>query len=327
MRNLAGDVVKVGITKSAAAAEPYFKFPLPLGWIRDTGSNLCYYFISICTFKVFGVLECLAFYKVLIMWRPWVSEENSSAEINEEHAENEGVEERHEINEEHADIEGVEERNEAHSNQEHTTEKNKKSFLTVDAKEIILNVYNTLKEDNVTSSFGLINEVSRITKTPYTRVWRIVTRGISERKIRRDIGIPKKLNEYQHAHLLRRIIYDLYSENLEPTLKILQQKLSETANICVCIETLRKFLMGIGFDHKTINKRSVLMETRAISEWRCRYLTEIKKRRDEGKSLIYLDETWFHSYDTVKKGWLDKSKKCVLDVLLRYYSLPQLVKI
>jgi hypothetical protein len=35
------------------------------------------------------------------MWRPWVSEENSSAEINEEHAENEGVEERHEINEEH----------------------------------------------------------------------------------------------------------------------------------------------------------------------------------------------------------------------------------
>jgi hypothetical protein len=40
----------------------------------------------------------------------------------------------------YADIEGVEERNEAHSNQEHTTEKNKKSFLTVDAKEIILNV-------------------------------------------------------------------------------------------------------------------------------------------------------------------------------------------
>jgi hypothetical protein len=99
MRNLAGDVVKVGITKSAAAAEPYFKFPFPLGWIRDTGSNFCYYFISICTFKVFGVLECLAFYKVLIMWRPWISEENSSAEINEEHAENEGVEERHEINE------------------------------------------------------------------------------------------------------------------------------------------------------------------------------------------------------------------------------------
>jgi hypothetical protein len=146
-------------------------------------------------------------------------------------------------------------------------------------------------------------------------VWNILNHGISLRKIRRDSGIPKKLNETDHAHIVRGIIYDLYKENFVPTLRTLQEKISERTGISACRETVRKFLMKIGFDHKTLNKRSVLMENRVISEWRYRYLSEVKKRRDDGKLLIYLDETWFHSYDTMQKGWVDnKSNKCALDI-------------
>jgi transposase len=42
------------------------------------------------------------------------------------------------------------------------------------------------------------------------------------------------------------------------------------------------------------------------------YLEKIKKFREEERSIYYLDETWYDTHDTAKKGWTDSSNKCVL---------------
>lgn len=55
------------------------------------------------------------------------------------------------------------------------------------------------------------------------------------------------------------------------------------------------------FHYKLINKRQVLMESQKISEWRVNYLHQIKQFRDENRTIIYLDETWYDTHDTVKK--------------------------
>ena len=52
------------------------------------------------------------------------------------------------------------------------------------------------------------------------------------------------------------------------------------------------------------------MESQRLREWRLRYLTALKQFREENRPIIYLDETWFDTHDTPRKGWNDSSKKC-----------------
>ena len=85
--------------------------------------------------------------------------------------------------------------------------KNKTRFLPPEAKQIILNVFNSLRErrrqDNKDE---LIKETADLTKTSYGTVWRILNVGIQPRKFRSDKGVRKKLLEKEHAHIIRRII-------------------------------------------------------------------------------------------------------------------------
>ena len=56
------------------------------------------------------------------------------------------------------------------------------------------------------------------------------------------------------------------------------------------------------------------METAA---WRYKYLLEIAKYRAQNYLIVYLDETWYNSHDTVQKIWTDSSKESNL-----YLSAP-----
>ena len=51
------------------------------------------------------------------------------------------------------------------------------------------------------------------------------------------------------------------------------------------------------------------METDRIRIWRYKYLKKIKEYRDSGYMIVYLDETWFDSHETVKRVWSDDSKE------------------
>lgn len=39
-----------------------------------------------------------------------------------------------------------------------------------------------------------------------------------------------------------------------------------------------------------------------------KYLTEIKQYSAKNRPVIYLDKTWFDTYDTIKEGWNDFQK-------------------
>jgi hypothetical protein len=57
------------------------------------------------------------------------------------------------------------------------------------------------------------------------------------------------------------------------------------------------------------------MESERIRKWRYEYLNSIEKYRTEKKPLFFfLDETWYDTHDVAKKGWMDNSRKCVVDV-------------
>ena len=69
-------------------------------------------------------------------------------------------------------------------------------------------------------------------------------------------------------------------------------KIAEFTGLQGCLETIRTFLGKIGFDNKTLDKRHVMKESKAISDCQYKYLCEIVEFREEDRSIIFLDETW-----------------------------------
>ncbi|XP_061717351.1 uncharacterized protein LOC133530573 [Cydia pomonella] len=89
-----------------------------------------------------------------------------------------------------------------------------------------------------------------------------------------------------------------------PTLRALHADLKESIGFSGCCETLRKILHENGFEFKkNKEERSILMEKFEISGWRQRFLRAIHKKRQEGKKIVYLDETYVHQNYRPKKSW------------------------
>jgi hypothetical protein len=78
-------------------------------------------------------------------------------------------------------------------------------------------------------------------------------------------------------------------------------------------DTLSKCLKSIGFKHKIINKRTAIKVSPRLLTWRTKYISKIRKYREKGRNIVYLDETWFDNHDVLLKGWMDDSGKCYLD--------------
>ena len=45
---------------------------------------------------------------------------------------------------------------------------------------------------------------------------------------------------------------------------------------------------------------------------RCKYLVNVHKYHEDGYLIVYLDETWFVSHDTVQMLWSDSRKSSSL---------------
>lgn len=208
------------------------------------------------------------------MWRPW---NNDSSQCNE--------------------------------NEESNT-KRKRTHLSDDAKQIILNVYNSLKTDE--SEQNPLQKTSELTKVPFSTVWKIIYGPTREKKIRSDAGRSRCLDNFEIS-VIRNKVYEMYKENIMPSVRILHHRLqTDNCEIECSVSSLHRVLRKIGFVYKKIDKRSVLLESKRMCELRHQFLVKIKQYRLENRPIVYLDETWYDSHDTVSKSWVDNSKNCVV---------------
>jgi hypothetical protein len=58
---------------------------------------------------------------------------------------------------------------------------------------------------------------------------------------------------------------------------------------------------------KTSDKRKFIVERHDIQSLRVKYLHAIKAYREEGRSIVYTDETYIHSSHTTSYAWDDGS--------------------
>lgn len=115
--------------------------------------------------------------------------------------------------------------------------------------------------------------------------------------------------------VLRRTVLNFYARKEIPTLcKIKEQLLKDGIVFDGCLTSLRKVLLKIGFKFTKVDGRKFLMERSDIVASRAEFLREIKKYREQGANIVYLDETWINQNYSVQKCWTDCSSNVATGV-------------
>ncbi|XP_033222799.1 uncharacterized protein LOC117176656 [Belonocnema kinseyi] len=118
----------------------------------------------------------------------------------------------------------------------------------------------------------------------------------------------KKKEKYEVNGKERRMIVNIYKN-----MQVGEPDVSRATVICTINENT-----GIG---RNIIKNAILEYERTGEVkspiWRRRYLREIRKFREEGRSIYYLEKTWLNTGDVSSKAWFDGSIKSHKDAFLR----------
>ncbi|KAG8235850.1 hypothetical protein J437_LFUL015780 [Ladona fulva] len=136
----------------------------------------------------------------------------------------------------------------------------------------------------------------------------VATTGISKRTLKR---ISKEGKDICDGLIIRRTINEFHlEENKHPTLRALLPIVREKTSFEGKISSLRILLGKIGFRWgKTNSDKSVLCERLDIRLKRIEFLRSINRFREEGRPIIYTDETYIHSSHTTPFQWKSDDKK------------------
>lgn len=185
-------------------------------------------------------------------------------------------------------------------------------------REVVYNVYKYFRDVRGQRA-SVYKRVSTATGVSISTVKRIVKEAKSieegasnsfstpdkERIRTSNKSSPDNFNE----EVVRRTINNFYIEEKQrPTLKKIHSRLKEKIDFQGSISTLRKIILHIGFRwRKTRNNRKILVEQQRIKSLRCAYLRSIHQYRTEGRSIVYMDETYLHTTHTTPLAWSDES--------------------
>ncbi|XP_062520186.1 uncharacterized protein LOC134195201 [Corticium candelabrum] len=105
--------------------------------------------------------------------------------------------------------------------------------------------------------------------------------------------------------VIRRRIHRFYTDRELPTILALQQDIDYSYSKQTLLKTVKK----MGFKYTTCNKKTVLYEQHRIIAACHHYLRQVKKYRDKGRPIVYLDETWLNVHHTLERRWTDYDGK------------------
>lgn len=114
--------------------------------------------------------------------------------------------------------------------------------------------------------------------------------------------------------VIRDIIQHFYTvEKKVPTCPKLLVAIRERINFPWGVHSLRRLLIDMGFKWKKCqSNRIVLIERPDIVNWRCKYLQEVRRFREQQREIVYLDESWVDSNLTFNKCWQRKDTTGIL---------------
>ncbi|XP_050299213.1 uncharacterized protein LOC126738106 [Anthonomus grandis grandis] len=200
----------------------------------------------------------------------------------------------------------------------------KNKVLTGQSREIISNLLNFMQAEAVAGEVSIPLEkvqerVAAATGVSIRSIRRIkkeatlVTSGQSTsfstpKRTNKNTKIKIRLDDADLGILRRTIINHHFTEKTVPRLKTVHAKYIADTGYQGCKKTLHKEMHKIGFRWKKCrSNQRVLMEQQPIRLLRIEFLKKMRQYREEGRNIVYMDETYIHSTHTHLKGWSDNS--------------------
>ncbi|CAC5394859.1 unnamed protein product [Mytilus coruscus] len=131
-----------------------------------------------------------------------------------------------------------------------------------------------------------------------------VVKSIHKAYVQKTVSKTQKVDDFDKG-VVRRTIYDLHKKSQSVTMPKLQEALKKK-DIDISISTVSRTVHLLGFRfYKNASSRRFVSEREDIVLMRMTYLRKIHKFRQQGRHIVYLDETWLNTNHVVKGDWLD----------------------
>lgn len=129
----------------------------------------------------------------------------------------------------------------------------------------------------------------------------------SPNKTKIRVKISDKVDEFD-KYAIRRKVHQFWHNREMPTLDKILVAVNEEADLPnISRSSLHRLLKSMDFIFTKRGRNTALLEREDIILWRRNYLRNIKRYREEGRPIYYLDETWVNAGDVNSKIWVDKS--------------------
>lgn len=115
------------------------------------------------------------------------------------------------------------------------------------------------------------------------------------KKIRKTIC--EKLDDFD-KNVIRQKIHQLWFRKEIPTLPKMIQAIQDDPDLPnISRSSFQRVLKDLQFEYTKRNRNSALTEREDLVLWRREYISQIRRYRQEGRTIYYLDETWFNAGD------------------------------
>lgn len=192
--------------------------------------------------------------------------------------------------------------------------------LQSQAKQIILNVYSKIREENpglsvkdVARRTALLTGVGDATvfrlKQEFLKGGVLRTPGKSRPAAKGNRTRMHNMDDFTKT-AIRRKVHEFYRRNESPSAEKVTAVINSDPDLPnVSVRTTIRVLKDLSFSFRKVNRSSILIERDDIVTWRHKYIRDIRRYRRENKTIYYLDETYVNAGHTVGRAWQDTTIK------------------
>ena len=178
--------------------------------------------------------------------------------------------------------------------------------LSKDCKNIVLNLFKFFQLEKARgrpfyTPDNLIKRTCKAAGISYSSVYRVVN-GKSPPESNRPKERKKTLDDFDRC-VIKRTVHSMYNRKIAPTVSKIKKEIEDTIKISK--STLTLTLLDLGYKYKKSgDNRRLLYDQRSVINDRCNYLRKIRKFREDGYEIVYLDETWVNQNHATDYMWL-----------------------
>jgi len=149
------------------------------------------------------------------------------------------------------------------------------------------------------------------------REYKSTGKGSSPKNKKLRSTICEKLDDFD-KNAIRQKIHQFWFRKEIPTLaKIIQAVQDDPDLPNLSRSSFQRLLKDMQFEYTKRNRNSALTEREDLVLWRRQYISQIRRYRQEGRTIYYLDETWVNAEDCSPRVWVDTTVKSHKDAFLK----------